>query len=150
MQVYLWRLRCTHVSGQGRRRTGVWKKWNREGNGMQAGWADSRKRVRDSRNYAEDKPGDCKHCYFWKGKQKGCSQKECYYLLPEGKTASANVPGNPLPQQFSKNGIGACESCPYGRHSPCIGYCIQKILHEMRQKKQSAGKEGKSLAGRGK
>lgn len=117
---------------------------------MQAEWADSQNRARDSRNYAEDKPGDCKHCYFWKGKRKGCSQKECYYLLPEGKTASANVLGNPLPQQFSKNGIGACESCPYGRHSPCIGYCIQKILQEMREKKQSAGKEGKSLAGRGK
>lgn len=43
---------------------------------MQAGWADSRNRVRDSRNYAEDKPGDCKHCYFWKGKRKGCSQKD--------------------------------------------------------------------------
>ena len=117
---------------------------------MQAGWADSRNWTKDNRNYAEDKPGDCKHCYFWKGKRKGCSKKECYYLLPGEKTASSNISGNPLPQEFSKNGIGVCESCPYGRHSPCIGYCIQKILHEMRQRKQSAGKEGERLAGRGK
>lgn len=117
---------------------------------MQAGKADSRNRARDSRNYAEDKPGDCKHCYFWKGKRKGCSQKECYYLLPENSPTSAKAPGNPLSQEFGRNGIGDCESCPYGRHSPCIGYCIQKILMEMREKKQSAGKEGERLAGRGK
>ena len=146
----MWRSRFIPASGQGRRRTGVWKKWNREGNGMQAGWADSRNRVRDSRNYAEDKPGDCKHCYFWKGKRKGCSQKECYYLLPEEKKSSSNISGNLLPQEFSKNDGTNCHSCPYGRHSPCIGYCIQKILREMREKKQSAGKEGECLAGRGK
>lgn len=114
---------------------------------MQAGWADSRNRAKDSRNYAEDRPGDCKHWYFWKGKGKGCGQEECYYLLPMEKTASANVHGNPMPQGFSTNGGGACESCPYGRHSPCIGYCIQKILQEMREKKQSAGKEGERFAG---
>ena len=117
---------------------------------MQAGKADSQNQAKDSRNYAEDKPGDCKHCYFWKGKRKGCSQEECYYLLPEGKTASSYVSGNLRSQEFSKSGGGACHSCPYGRHSPCIGYCIQKILKEMREKKQSAGKEGERLAGRGK
>ena len=117
---------------------------------MQAGRADSRNRARDNRRYAADRPGDCKHCYFWKGKRKGCSQEECYYLLPNESPASVDVSENPLPQEFSANGGGGCQGCPYGRHSPCIGYCLKKILREMGEKKQSAGKEGERLAGRGK
>ena len=117
---------------------------------MQAVRADSRNRARDSRKYAADRPGDCKHCYFWKGKRKGCSQEECYYLLPEEGSGSVDVSENPLPQEFSKTGVGGCQGCPYGRHSPCIGYCLKKILREMREKKQSAGKEGEQIAGRGK
>ena len=58
---------------------------------MQAGRADSRNRARDNRRYAADRPGDCKHCYFWKGKRKGCSQEECYYLLPKESPASVDV-----------------------------------------------------------
>ncbi len=61
-----------------------------------------------------------------------------------------DVSENPLPQEFSGNGGGGCQGCPYGRHSPCIGYCLKKILREMGEKKQSAGKEGERLAGRGK
>ncbi len=117
---------------------------------MQAGRTDSRNRARDNRRYAGDRPGDCKHCYFWKGKRKGCSQEECYYLLPKESPASVDVSENPLPQEFSGNGGGGCQGCPYGRHSPCIGYCLKKILQEMGEKKQSAGKEGERLAGRGK
>ncbi len=61
---------------------------------MQAGRTDSRNRARDNRRYAADRPGDCKHCYFWKGKRKGCSQEECYYLLPEENPALVDVPGS--------------------------------------------------------
>lgn len=114
---------------------------------MQAGRADSRNRAKDNRKYAADKPDDCRHCYFWKEKRKSCSQKECYYLFPEERTASADVPDNSLSQEFSKNNNDGCQGCPYGRHSPCIGYCTKKILQEMRQRKQSMGKEGERLAG---
>ena len=40
-----------------------------------------------------------------------------------------------------------CEGCPYGRYSPCIGYCLQKILLEIKQKKAVREKEGDCLAG---
>ena len=53
-------------------------------------------------------------------------------------------------RNFCKNSNDGCQGCPYGRHSPCIGYCMKKILREMGEKKQSAGKEGERLAGRGK
>ena len=117
---------------------------------MQEGKADNWNPMQtaDSWRYAPDKPKECRHCYFWKGKRKGCSQKRCYYLLPEDSEEYSAVQGN-LPMQESGE-TGNCQFCPYGRHSPCIGYCIQKIMRELREKKQAAGKEGNGIAGRSK
>lgn len=102
----------------------------------------------DRGRYAADKPKECRHCYFWRGKRKGCSQKECYYLFPEESKGLRIEPGKLSLQQSSET--GDCQCCPYGRHSPCIGYCIQKIMWEMREKKQTAGKEENGIAGRSK
>ena len=140
------RLFCTAVSGLGRRRTDGWRKCKGKGKRMQAGMGNNRNPVhRTNRRYAPDKPKECKHCYFWKGKQKGCSQKECCYLLPEDSKEPGEAQGNlPMPKSGEN---GNCLGCPYGRHSPCIGYCLQKIMWEMREKKQAAGKEGNGIAG---
>ena len=64
--------------------------------------------------YAADKPNDCRYCYFWKNK--GCSlgKENCYYLI--------SVPSMPKSE---------CDGCPYGRHSPCIGWCTKQIMREM-------------------
>lgn len=32
----------------------------------------------------------------------------------------------------------SCNGCPYGRHFPCVGYCLKKIILEM---KKTGGKE---------
>lgn len=95
--------------------------------------------------YAADKPKECAYCYFWRGKRKGCGQRECFYLLPEESRGKKDLleKGHGQPSGEHEN----CRGCPYGRHSPCIGYCIKKLLLEMRQKKRAAGKEGKSNAG---
>lgn len=77
---------------------------------MQAGKADNQK-------FAEDKPDNCSYCYFWDNRKKACTQERCYYLLPEKETAGT---------------ARGCCGCPYGRHSPCIGYCLLKIIREMR------------------
>ena len=114
---------------------------------MQAGKADNRNPVHrmNSQRYAPDKPDECKHCYFWKGKRKGCSQKECYYLLQEEKQEPEAVPGKPSLRK--SGGAGTCPECPYGKHSPCIGYCIKKIMQEMKEKKQAVRKEENGIAG---
>ena len=146
----MWRPFCTAVSGQGRRRTDGWRKCEGEGKWMQKGRINNRSPVHiaESRRYAPDKPKECRHCYFWKEKKKECSRKECYYLLPEESKESGAVQENLPVQEPAER--GNCQCCPYGRHSPCIGYCIQKIIWEMKEKRQAAGKEGNGIAGRSK
>ena len=81
----------------------------------------------DKQRYTEDKPQDCNYCYFWNDKRNCCTKTECYYLRSEREPD--------------------CNGCPYGKHSPCIGYCLQKIMLYMKQKKQGIRKEGGHLAG---
>ena len=65
--------------------------------------------------YAADKPKDCRYCYFWEGKLKGCSltEKRCYYILP--------------PKE-EKKPVSPCDGCPYSRPNPCIGFCMRNII----------------------
>lgn len=76
----------------------------------------------DTRRYSQDKPKSCEFCYFWAGKKYGCELPQCYYLLPE----------KPEPQTSSVHKAESCQSCPYGRHSPCIGYCLVKNMRELK------------------
>lgn len=71
--------------------------------------------------YSKDKPADCAFCYFWGGKKKGCTLKQCHYLLPPPE-----IPDKP------KESEEGCGDCPYGKHDPCIGYCLKKIMMELR------------------
>lgn len=73
------------------------------------------------RRYHPEKPWSCVFCHYWISRKKGCKLNACHYLLPD-KTE--------LPED-----TGNCKNCPYGRNSPCIGYCIAKLLMEIRQKK---------------
>lgn len=70
--------------------------------------------------YAADKPKECKYCYFWEGKKKGCQlgEERCYYLLPPEKEKKKKSP---------------CDGCPYGRVSPCIGYCLREIQQKRKE-----------------
>ena len=98
----------------------------------------------DTRRYARDKPSDCAYCYFWKANKKCCGQKECYYLLDDAhpETTAAQSTKDILSKKR-----GSCKNCVYGRQSPCIGYCIKKILQEMREKKPFASNNGQACQG---
>lgn len=67
-----------------------------------------------------DKPVDCAYCYFWQEKRSCCEREVCYYRIPQENE----------PDLDEKT--GNCRFCPYGRHSPCIGYCLAKILMEQK------------------
>lgn len=58
--------------------------------------------------FAEDKPKDCKFCYYWGGKEK------CFYLIKEQP-----------PVKKTK-----CTDCPYKKTGPCIGWCTRDLLQK--------------------
>lgn len=86
----------------------------------------------DKRGYAEDKPINCAYCYFWSRRGKKCRKSKCYYLLPKKESVSKEA----------QKKVTDCDACPYSRRSPCMGYCLQNIILEMKQKKQDKEKEG--------
>ncbi len=95
----------------------------------------------DNQRYADAKPSECIYCYFWKEKRKSCGRSECYYLLSDEEMGSEEV------LQPDSEEVWDCESCPYGRNFPCIGYCLRKILLEMKEKKRMGRKGEKHRAG---
>ena len=82
----------------------------------------------EGRAYASDKPCDCRYCSFWDMHKGDCTRNQCWYLLPLPKNTA---------ERFDDGGrlILDCRICPYGRVSPCIGYCIAKLYKEMRDSK---------------
>lgn len=75
-------------------------------------------------HYMADKPDNCKYCYFWLGKKRGCELDKCYYLIEEKKED----------RLIKAEQDGNCRDCPYGKHTPCIGFCLVKILREIKEK----------------
>jgi len=76
------------------------------------------------RRYEGDKPKDCRFCYFWEGRIRGCSREECWYLIPLPEEQKKEADENCLP-------LLDCRTCAYRKHGPCIGYCIAKIEREV-------------------
>lgn len=76
------------------------------------------------REYIEDKPADCRYCYFGDVDDPHCAydanDNECYYSLTEQSNIKLSI----------KN---ECANCPYGLHSPCIGWCTREILRSIRK-----------------
>lgn len=66
--------------------------------------------------HIEDKPKDCRYCYFY-NRQTGCVYKgksNCYYKQPKVKSP-----------------VSECDGCPYGKASPCIGWCTKELLRSI-------------------
>ena len=92
-----------------------------------------------SRRYASDKPRECSYCYFWDRRRKRCGQKECWYLLTPDQTETGKGRGYHGSHDTEKEN---CRGCPYGRHFPCIGYCMKSLMEGMRLKKQESFRKG--------
>ena len=70
------------------------------------------------KRYTEDKPKECRFCYFWSSRQKKCElgEDKCYYLIEE-----SDIPASP------------CTDCPYGKHQSCLGWCTKKLLERNKE-----------------
>ncbi len=72
----------------------------------------------------------CRYCLYWKGNRKGCVHPEhCSTAVqqPSGKNAVA------IQSHVDKDNeviapISECRDCPYGRDSPCIGWCTKEVM----------------------
>lgn len=66
----------------------------------------------DGIRYHASRPTDCRHCFFWKNRKKGCvlGKENCYYLIEPPK------------------GPSKCEGCPYKRAKPCVLVSCYKDL----------------------
>lgn len=64
---------------------------------------------------ADGKPKDCRYCFYYSRKK--CTLDACIYEKPK-------------PQRKRKP-KSECEDCPYGRCSPCIGWCTKEILRSI-------------------
>ena len=75
--------------------------------------------VIDGKKYADDRPKECRYCYFWENKKVGCIRgaENCYYMLREPAKK-----------------VTKCTDCPYGRTQPCVGWCTKKILQDSKKK----------------
>ena len=49
-------------------------------------------RQMSEQRYADDKPRDCRYCYFWNESSEVCERQICYYLLPEEEKAVLLLP----------------------------------------------------------
>lgn len=78
-------------------------------------WAGMEARAMNG--HTEDKPKDCRYCYFWK-QTEGCTYRgktDCYYISAQKPPAT----------------VSECDGCPYGRASPCIGWCTKELMRSM-------------------
>ena len=61
--------------------------------------------------YAPEKPDDCGTCRFCHSGRCRLTPENCYYLT--------QVPPSVRTE---------CDGCPYGRHQPCIGWCMRTVM----------------------
>lgn len=100
-----------------------------------------------------DKPAHCRNCYWWDRRGAVCRRgglKNCAYLVwPEdpGRSGAGSEGGSiesgvPVGCSRTRNpGPYSCIGCPYGKHHPCVSFCMRKVLAEWRAERGAIGKE---------
>ena len=75
---------------------------------------------------------DCQYCLYWKGKKKGCIYPEGCCCPIAQKPARRNGIEQIYKTYKTKDketpAVSECDGCPYGRDSPCIGWCTKEIM----------------------
>lgn len=76
--------------------------------------------MNDEIKYSKEKPKDCRYCYFWGGKKRGCElgERNCYYILPKIKHEKPK---------------SRCETCCVGKTRLCIGWCTVYVANSIRK-----------------
>ena len=68
---------------------------------------------------------DCRYCLYWKSRKKGC-------VYPDGCCCPVDQrdAGQFRDDEDKENTapVSECRNCPYGRDSPCIGWCTKEVM----------------------
>ncbi len=72
--------------------------------------------------------GSCHLCHFWKGRKIGCTSKTgcCSPASQPWQNGDANIDDTKTLLPNSE-----CVGCPYGRDSPCIGWCTKEAMRSV-------------------
>lgn len=94
-----------------------------------------------------DKPAHCWNCYWWNRRGAVCRRgglESCAYLVWPEEPCKTGVGSDDAPAGSSctgKPGPYSCIGCPYGKHHPCVSFCMKKVLAEWRAERGAIGKE---------
>ena len=73
---------------------------------------------------------DCRYCLYWKGKKKGRIYLDgcCCPIQqkPQGRNGVDQSRYETVKEDTAP--VSACRDCPYGRDSPCIGWCTKEVM----------------------
>ncbi len=73
---------------------------------------------------------DCHYCLYWKGKKVGCTYEDgCCCPVPQKPPRRNGVEMDYSMTEQSP--ISECVGCPYGRDSPCIGWCTKEVMRSV-------------------
>ncbi len=78
---------------------------------------------------------DCEYCLYWKGTKIGCTYEDgCCCPVPQKPKKCNGITMNyeqPAEQPIEQPPISECVGCPYGRDSPCIGWCTKDVMRSV-------------------
>ena len=78
----------------------------------------------DGVRYGADRPENCRNCFLWKNRKKGCTLDACYYLLEAPEVVKS-----------------PCTGCPYAADRPCVLIpCYKELVKEMHEKQGGGNK----------
>ena len=75
---------------------------------------------------------DCQYCLYWKGTKTGCVYEDgCCRDVPQKPVKRNGVEMHYETEQEKKEPVSDCDGCPYGRDSPCIGWCTKEAMRSV-------------------
>ena len=76
---------------------------------------------------------DCRYCLYWKGRKKGCIYPGGCCCPTKQKPVEQSDAAQFRDDKDKENiaPVSECRNCPYGRDSPCIGWCTKEVMRAL-------------------
>ena len=75
----------------------------------------------------------CEYCLFWKGRKVGCMYSDgCCCPVAQKPPVRFGVQIQYPEIEHTIASQPKCDGCPYGRDTPCIGWCTKELLRSVR------------------